>query len=145
MTVDAALERALQDEEELELLTVGRRSGREHAVRLAFAYEEGRLWARTEERPPPPDAAGVRRRDRRERDPDWLRNLAAHPNARVRVGGRTLAVRYEPSPDESGDLRHVVELMRAKYGADWVEDWYVDRGRVPVKLRVLSGFGEGRE
>jgi hypothetical protein len=29
-----------------------------------------------------------------------------------------------------------VELLRSKYGADWVADWYLEMGRIPVKLRL---------
>jgi hypothetical protein len=134
--VDPVTEATLRDASEVELVTRGRTSGRPHSVRLLFAYDDGVIWLRTDERPPPPDASGVRRRSGRERDPDWLRNLAADPSAEVRVGGLTLGVRYEAATDEASALRRVVELMRAKYGADWVEDWYVDRGRVAVKLRV---------
>lgn len=128
--------RALRDADELELITTGRVSGRPHAVRLAFAYADGSVWLRTEERPPAPDAAGVHRRTARERDPDWLRNLTVHPEATIHVGEATFGARYEAPADPEAELRRVVDLMRAKYGADWVEDWYIDRGRVPVRLRL---------
>lgn len=105
-------------------------------MRLLFVYDDGLIWVRTDERPPAPDASGVHWRSSRDRDPDWLRNLVLEPSAEVRVGGLTLSVRYESSTDQTSDLRRAVDLMRAKYGADWVEDWYVDRGRVAVKLRV---------
>jgi hypothetical protein len=42
----------------------------------------------------------------------------------------------EPIDDEPTALRHVVDLFRAKYGAEWVGDWYVERGRTPVRLRL---------
>jgi hypothetical protein len=128
--------RALADADEVELITTGRVTGHPHSVRLAFAYDDGIVWLRTDERPAAPDAAGVRRRSRRERDPDWLQNLAADPRATVRAGEASFPVRYEPPVDAERELRHVVDLMRSKYGADWVEDWYIDRGRVPVKLRL---------
>ena len=133
--MDAATERALRESDELELVTAGRVSGRPHTVRLRFAYADGLVWLRTDERPPPPDAEGIRRRTARERDPDWLRNLAVEPRCRIRVGTATLEARYEPSLDPRADLERVVGLLREKYGADWVADWYVDRGRVPVRLR----------
>jgi hypothetical protein len=136
VTGKEAAERALRDTPELELVTRGRVSGREHSVRLHFVYADGTIWVRTDERPPAPDASGVHRRTGRERDPDWLRNLEADPSATVRVADGLFAVRYAGSTDETADLRRVVDLMRAKYGADWVEDWYVDRGRVAVKLRL---------
>jgi hypothetical protein len=44
--------------------------------------------------------------------------------------------RFEPSSDP-GDLRRLVELWREKYGAEYVQDWYVEKGRVPVKVRLL--------
>lgn len=128
--------RALTEEDELELVTEGRTTGRPHRVRLMFAFDDGFVWLRTDERPPAPDASGVHRRSARERDPDWLRNLEERPAALLRVAGREVRVRYERSAATDADLRRAVDLMRAKYGADWVEDWYVDRGRVPVKLRV---------
>jgi hypothetical protein len=48
------------------------------------------------------------------------------------------AARYEPSRDLEGDLRRVVSLLREKYGAEWVADWYVERGRVAVRLRPVE-------
>jgi hypothetical protein len=133
--VDAATAAALRDADELELVTTGRLSGQPHAVRLQFAFDGEFIWLRTGERPAAPDASGVRRRHAADRAPDWLRNLERDPEARVRVGSSEMAARYEPSPDPSADLRRTVELLRAKYGADWVADWYVDMGRIPVKLR----------
>ena len=132
--MDGVAERALGESEELELTTTGRVTGRPHMVRLRFAYADGSVWLRTDERPPAPDATGVRRRSARERDPDWLRNLEAEPLCRIRVGDVSLAARYTPSADPDADLRRVVALMREKYGPEWVADWYVDRGRLPVRL-----------
>ena len=134
MVADAR--RALEDAEDLVLVTTGRSSGKPHAVTLPFAYADGLVWFRTDERAPPPDASGVRMRTERERDPDWLRNLERQPRCTIQVGGITVPAVYERSTDVPGDLRRAVELLRAKYGSGWVEDWYVDRGRVPVKVRV---------
>ncbi len=117
-------------------MTTGRTTGRPHAVRLRFAYADGVVWLRTDERPPAPDASGVRRRTARDREPDWLRNLEAEPRSLIRVADSELAARYEPSTAASADLKRAVELLRAKYGPEWVQDWYVDRGRIPVRLRV---------
>ena len=46
-------EQALRDADELLLVTRGRRSGREHAVTLRFAYADGSVWLRTEPRDAP--------------------------------------------------------------------------------------------
>ena len=129
-------ERALAEADELELVTIGRVSGQPHTVRLRFAYDDGVVWLRTGERPSAPDASGVRRRSESERTSDWLQNLEHDPHARVRTGDAELAARYEPSGDAAADLRRAVVLLREKYGAEWVGDWYLDAGRIPVKLRV---------
>lgn len=134
--MDAATERALTEADELELVTTGRTSGRPHSVRLRFAYEDGVIWLRTGERPSAPDASGVRRRREFDRTTDWLRNLEHEPRARVRIGDAELPARYERSADPAVDLRRAVELLRSKYGADWVADWYLEMGRIPVKLRL---------
>lgn len=111
----------LAEAEELELRTRGRRTGRIHSVRVWFAYEGDSLWLRADDGPP-----------------DWLKNLQRRPDCVVRVGEHEVPARYEPVDDKDAALRHLVELWRAKYGADWVQPWYVERGRIPVRLRILS-------
>ena len=103
-------------------------------MRLQFAYDAGAVWLRTGGRAPAPDATGVRRGGTP--PTDWLRNLEHTPRARLRVGGAEIAVRYEPSADRDEDLRRAVALLREKYGSEWVADWYLDTGRIPVRLRL---------
>jgi hypothetical protein len=134
--VERATERALAEADELELVTTGRVSGGPHSVRLRFAYDDGVVWLRTGERPSAPDASGVRRRTESDRTTDWLRNLEHDPHALVRIGDAELPARYERSVDPAADLRRAVELLRDKYGAEWVADWYLEMGRIPVKLRL---------
>jgi F420H(2)-dependent quinone reductase len=135
--VDAATKRALADADELELVTTGRVSRQPHAVRLRFAYDDGVIWLRTGERPSAPDASGIHRRTESDRTSDWLRNLEHDPDARIRIGTAEFPARYEPSGDgAAADLRRAVELLRRKYGAEWVGDWYLDAGRIPVKVRI---------
>ena len=137
----SSIARALAEADELELVTTGRVSSQPHTVRLRFAYEDGLIWLRTGERASPPNAVGVRRRTESDRAADWLRNLEHDPNARVRVGDAELSARYEPSADPPADLRYAVDLLRRKYGTEWVGDWYLDAGRIPVKLRVEGPSG----
>lgn len=120
---------------------MGRVSGDPHVVRLRFAYDDGVVWLRTGERPSAPDASGVRRRTESDRTTDWLRNLEHDPEARVRIGDAEFPARYEPSDDRAADLRRAVDLLREKYGAEWVGDWYLDAGRIPVKLRLEDRAG----
>ena len=136
--MDGPIERALTGADELELVTTGRVSRQPHSVRLRFAYADGVIWLRTGERPSAPDASGVRRRTETDRTSDWLRNLERDPDARVHIADIELAVRYEPSSDPAADLRRAVELLREKYGAEWVGDWYLDAGRIPVRLRLRA-------
>jgi len=115
------LERALTTAEEIELITTGRRTGKPHVVTVWFAYDEdGSVWLRTDH------------------DADWLRNLERDPRCRIRVAGIERPARREPVADEAAALRRIVEVWRAKYGQEWVADWYVERGRVPVRLVVES-------
>ncbi len=106
-------------EPELVLITRGRRSGSERSVRLWFAYEDGAIWLRTD------------------RAADWYRNLERAPRCRLRLGSLEVEGELEPVEDEAAALRHLIELWRAKYGVDYVADWYVDRGRVPVRIRLV--------
>lgn len=115
------LAEAMRDEPELELRTSGRRTGRTHIVRVWFAHDDGVLWLRADER-----------------TPDWLRNLRKHPDCVVRIGEHELRARYERPADRDAALRMLVELWRAKYGAEWVQPWYVEKGREPVLLRIVD-------
>jgi hypothetical protein len=114
-------EAALRAAEEIELVTTGRRSGSPHTVVLWSAYEDGALWLRT-------DA-----------DSDWYRNLLADRRCRVRFDGRELEGRYEEIADQQRGLRRLIDLWRAKYGSEWVGDWYVERGRIPLRVRLVNG------
>ena len=109
---------ALRSAEELVLVTRGRRSGRPHEVTLWFAYDGEFVWLRT-------DAAT-----------DWYRNLVRDPRCRVRVAGHELDAVREDVADTMSALRRLVALWREKYGQEWVADWYVERGRIPVRLRI---------
>lgn len=57
------------------------------------------------------------------------------------LDGREQDAVFEPPPDPrsppASDLRRLVGLWREKYGAEWVQDWYVEKGRVPVKVRLV--------
>ncbi len=108
----------LRQAEEIVLVTRGRKTGRPHEATVWCAYEDGTVWLRTDH------------------DSDWYRNLRRDPQCRIRVGTTELPAVTEPIADEAAALRHVVELFRAKYGVEWVSDWYVERGRAPVRLRL---------
>lgn len=116
--MDPRLEKAFGEAEEIVLVTRGRKSGRPHETTVWCAYEDGALWLRTDH------------------NSDWYLNLRRDPRCRIRVGKTEVAAVSEPIRDEAAALRHVVGLFRAKYGTEWVSDWYVERGRAPVRLRL---------
>jgi hypothetical protein len=109
---------ALRQAEEVVLITRGRSTGRPHQATVWCALEDGVVWLRTDH------------------DSDWYLNLRRDRHCRIRARGIEVAATNEPIADEAAALRHVVELFRAKYGAEWVSDWYVERGRAPVRLRL---------
>lgn len=116
--MERQLEAALREAEEIVLVTRGRKTGRPHQTTVWCAYEDGVVWLRTDH------------------GSDWYRNLRRDPQCRIKVGTTERPAVSEPIADEAAALRHVVELFRAKYGAEWVSDWYVERGRTPVRLRL---------
>ena len=133
MTPEA--ERALRESTELVLVTRGRRSGKEHAVPLRFAYADGSVWLRAEPRDAPRDrSAAVVVRRGASRAPDWYRNLGVDPRCRIRVAGHDLAGTARVLADRPAVLQRAIELWREKYGAEWVADWYLDAGRLPVRV-----------
>ncbi len=111
---------ALRTAQELVLVTRGRRTGTAHEVTIWFAYDGTDIWVRT-------DATT-----------DWYQNLVRDPRCRVRVDGHELDAVREEVVDTMSALRALVALWRDKYGAEWVADWYVERGRVPVRLRPVG-------
>lgn len=125
----SALWESLASADELTVVTHGRTSGREHRVQVWFAVDGEDLWLRTD------------------RDADWYRNLRRERRCVIVAGAERAVAELMPITDEAAALRRIVELWRAKYGAEWVGDWYVERGRVPVRLRVVEerrlGDGSG--
>jgi hypothetical protein len=110
------MDKTLTEAEEVVIVTRGRRTGRPHEATVWCAYEDGVVWLRTDH------------------ESDWYLNLKRQPRCWVRAGEMEVAAMSAPIPDEAAALRHVVDLFRAKYGAEWVSDWYVERGRAPVRL-----------
>ncbi|HUG06551.1 MAG TPA: nitroreductase/quinone reductase family protein [Candidatus Limnocylindria bacterium] len=116
--MDPDLERELRAAEEIVLVTSGRKTGRAHETTVWCAYEDGAVWLRTDH------------------GSDWYRNLRRDPRCHIRLGATVLAAVSETIADEAAALRRVVDLFRVKYGAEWVSDWFVERGRAPVRLRL---------
>lgn len=105
----------------IDLLTVGRRSGRPHRVTVWFAYHHGALYILAHARA-------------HRRGTDWYRNLMAAGAATVVSGGSRIQV--APADFPSGVDAHgfTVGLLEAKYGAGTIDTWYDPALRIPVRL-----------
>lgn len=113
VTSVADLLAAHADDDVCYLETTGRRSGRPRIIEIWFATDGERLYL----------LAGGREHAH------WVRNIAAQPRVRVRIGGRTLSGRgraIEGEPNESAAR----QLVAAKYQG-WAEG------------RPMSGWAAG--
>lgn len=79
--------------------TVGRRSGRQHTIEIWFATDGTALYL----------ICGGGDRS------DWVRNLQAAPQARVRVGDTVLDVTARVPLAEASERDRAVGLLHAKY------------------------------
>jgi deazaflavin-dependent oxidoreductase (nitroreductase family) len=86
----------------LYLTTIGRRTGLPREIEIWFTERDGRFYLIAEHR----------------EDANWVRNIRANGNVRVRVGERRVAaVARVVDSDREVDLSHAVKaLSEAKYG-----------------------------
>jgi deazaflavin-dependent oxidoreductase (nitroreductase family) len=90
----------------IELHTMGRRSGREHSTMLTVPVaDSGRIVL-------------VASKVGDERDPDWYRNLLAHPEVEFTVAGeRKAALARSATPEEASELWPLVISAYRPYGS----------------------------
>lgn len=96
----------------LTLTHYGRRSGKPYAVTIWFMVEGETIYLVTANR-----------------ERQWPRNVAAHPEVELRIGGETFTGRAE-ALTEAAAIEHATDLMAAKY-------WYT---RPYVWLARLLGW-----
>ena len=102
------------------LTTTGRRSGQPRTVPLAY-LREGDRWILVA------SYAGD------DRDPQWLQNLRAHPEASIEVGSETHRVHASvASPAEKAELWPRVVALYSGYAG------YQDRTERDIPLVILS-------
>jgi deazaflavin-dependent oxidoreductase (nitroreductase family) len=85
---------------EVTLTTIGRKTGRPHKVTIWIATDGKRLFVRS--------GQGMKR--------DWPQNLAANPEATLRLGGKDIKVRGRRVA-EPAEARTVAEHASKKYGS----------------------------
>ena len=109
----------LADEDFAYLTTVGRKSGRRHRIEIWFALHDGRVYLLSGGG----DAA------------DWVKNIRANSEVRIRIGSRSVAARARIITGKRDD-QLARELLDAKYMA-WrpgkkLSSWA--RGATPVAI-----------
>lgn len=115
----------LQSAWELDLTTRGRVSGQPRTVELWFVYQEGCIYFLAGR-----SVSGV--------PSHWYRNLQAHPEATISLGGVSVPVRLQQVKDVEFHKARVMSLFRKKYGPATMRRWYHEGGHVPLRCEVLG-------
>ncbi len=102
--------RALESTREIQLTVTGRKSGREITLPVWFVQQGGTLYLL------PVRGSGS----------DWYKNVLREPTIRLTAGDAQLTPRATPITDPAR-VAQVVDMFRAKYGADDVEAYYPKR------------------
>ena len=101
------LKNALQDANEVDLTTTGRKSGNESSRPIWFVEEGEKLLLLP--------VSGS--------ESNWYRNLPKTPTIGLTADGAELRAEAKPTEDSTA-VDHVVEAFSAKYGADRVKEYY---------------------
>ncbi|MCS7145676.1 MAG: nitroreductase/quinone reductase family protein [Nitrososphaerota archaeon] len=92
---------------ELEITTVGRRSGRRISLPVWFVVEDRRIYLLP--------VSGS--------DTNWYKNVLSNPSMELAVGGRRLSVVARPLSDKAS-VDRVVGLFKKKYGDSSIRRYY---------------------
>lgn len=117
-------ERLLKESQELDLTTIGRKTGKARTVELWFVYEDGVVWFMTG-------------KGRNGPATHWARNLEANPEATLKIGRAVFRVRATKVTDTEARIPLLMEAYRAKYGDATVRQFYGGTPRIPIALRVI--------
>lgn len=100
-------EAALEDRNEIELTTTGRVSGKQTSRTVWFVQRDGNLYL--------VPVTGT--------DSQWYKNLVKKPALQLAADGAEHSATATPVTDP-GMVERVVDDFRAKYGAQYVADYY---------------------
>jgi hypothetical protein len=101
------LRSALEDTNEVELTTTGRKSGQASSRPIWFVVEDEKLLLLP--------VSGSKS--------NWYRNVEKTPTIGLVADGAELQVEAKPTKDSS-TVEHVVQVFGDKYGADRVKEYY---------------------
>ena len=114
----ADFEDALNDTDEIDLITTGRRSGQESSRPVWFVRQEDVVYLLP--------VTGS--------DSQWYRNVLETPDIRLSAAGAELRARATPVTDPA-EVDRVVDMFRARYGSGDVEAYY-PKHDVAVEVRL---------
>jgi len=120
--VTAALER-IKDDSTIELVTTGRKTGKQHARPIWFVVDHGKILVQ----------AGKKGKT------DWYLNLLKNPEALMRAGDVRLRLRGTPVVDPK-QVEEIHRLFLSKYTTARVLSWFgssIGRGK-PVELEPVT-------
>jgi deazaflavin-dependent oxidoreductase (nitroreductase family) len=120
--VTAALER-IKDDSTIELVTTGRKTGKEHVRPIWFVIDHGEVLVQ----------AG------KDGKTDWYLNLLKNPDAVVHIGDVRLRVRAKPATDTKR-VEEIHRLFLRKYMTARLLSWFgssIGRGK-PVELQPIG-------
>jgi deazaflavin-dependent oxidoreductase (nitroreductase family) len=117
---------ALNTAEELQLTTVGRKSGRFTTRPVWFVQDGQTLYLLP--------VKGS--------DTEWYKNVLKSKTVRLAADGATWTAQVIPITD-APTVAHVVERFRSKYGADQVQKYYTKLD-VAVKAQLTAGGAAAR-
>jgi deazaflavin-dependent oxidoreductase (nitroreductase family) len=120
--IDAALQR-IASHSTIEITTLGRKTGKEHAKPIWFVVSDGKIIVQ----------AG------KDGQTDWYRNLMAKPAAMLREGDYTFRARSAAVTDPAR-VEAIHKLFLGKYTSAWLLSFVgssIGRGK-PVELTPVS-------
>jgi deazaflavin-dependent oxidoreductase (nitroreductase family) len=108
---------SVRERSTLDLITIGRTSGKPHSATIWFVYEQGppRIYVQSG----------------KDGQTDWYRNLLKSPAVTVKIGDRQFRGRARPIDDTAETVR-VRELFKRKYLTARIMSWFG------------GGFGAGK-
>src|SRR5580658_9864449 len=97
----------LRDTDQIDITVTGRVTGRQFSLPVWFVAERGKAYLLPV----------------RGSDSDWYRNVLATPSFGLTANGASITATATPITDPAR-VQNVVEMFRAKYGADQIAAYY---------------------
>ncbi|MFB9331385.1 nitroreductase family deazaflavin-dependent oxidoreductase [Actinoplanes octamycinicus] len=117
MTATDAIRQALDEQQTVEITTIGRRSGRPRRMETWRYRAGGRYWL----------SGSPGRRD-------WYANLLAHPEFTLHLKDQDLPVRARPVTDPAERARVFGEIVPSLSWAGTMESWLAGSPLVEIEL-----------